>query len=278
LKSCVNFRITKDRWLEVRNGMTEEVATTNLLTLWMPKDGEYGLFVDGTTLKRLNSDLTLTTLSTVSSLNMAFAEHNKKVFMGNTVNMLKYENEAIGQWANTDQSSSLVELDDTSYTGEFETPRKIYRGLPLSDVILSYYARMYAAWDRFVFFSESSYPERWRKSAHLVAPEEVTALSCDDNCLYVHTLNWTIPFIGRDPDDFIQMEPKNIGAIKHYPCIPEAVKNQPIWMSRKGWATAQGGQVQRLDAEHFRLDLSDTSKAYTGFDPINKELICSIRT
>jgi hypothetical protein len=111
----------------------------------------------------------------------------------------------------------------------------------------------------------------------LVAPEAVTALSQDENCLYVHTLNQTIPFIGRDPDDFVQMEAKNIGAIKHYPCIPQVVPNQPIWMSKKGWATAQGGQVQYVDAEHFRLDLPDTARCYTGYDPSNKELICSIR-
>ena len=123
----------------------------------------------------------------------------------------------------------------------------------------------------------STYPERFSKYHKLVALEDITALSKDANTLYVHTLNWTIPFIGRDPSEFVQMEPINIGAIKHFPCVPKTILDNPIWMSKKGWATAQGGQVQYLDNENFRLDLSDTARCYTGYDPINKEVICCVR-
>lgn len=267
LKSCMNFHLPKDGIATVRNGMTQKRSATAVTTLWVSKSGDIALLTDGTSLKLLNSDYTLTTKSTIAAgRDMAFAEHNQKVFMGNGFQMLRYINGTVSAWADTSQADA-----------EFETPRKVYRGLPLSDIILSYYARMYAAYGRYVFYSDPLYPERFRKAWHLVAPEDITALSCDDNCLYVHTLNFTVPFIGRDPDDFMQMEAKNIGAIKHYPCIPQAVPNQPIWMSKRGWATAQGGQVQYLDHENFRLDLPDTARAYPGYDPINKEIICPIR-
>lgn len=268
LKSCVDFRIPKTLKPEVRNGRTSKLVTTALTTIWVSKDGNTAIFADGATLKLLNSDYTATTLysSLYPEKDIAIAEHNAKIFLGNGSQMLKYESGAISAWADTSQMAE-----------EFEMPRRVYRGLPLSDIILSYYARMYAAYDRFVFYSEAGYPERFRKTWYLTCPETVTALSHDDNTLYAHTLNWTVPFIGRDPDDFMQMEAKNIGAIKHYPCIPHAVPDQPIWMSKKGWATAQSGKVQYIDNENFRLDLPDTARCYAGYDPIEKEIVCPIR-
>ena len=74
---------------------------------------------------------------------MAFAEHNDKIFMGNGHEMLKYVNGTVSAWANASQDSS-----------EFDSDGRIYRGLPLSDIILSFYARMYAASGRFVTYSE----------------------------------------------------------------------------------------------------------------------------
>jgi hypothetical protein len=71
------------------------------------------------------------------------------------------------------------------------------------------------------------------------------------------------------------MEAVNIGAIPHFPGILQPMKS-PIWMSRRGWATAEGGQVEYIDHDNFRLDLPATARCYTGYDLINKEVICQI--
>jgi hypothetical protein len=274
LKTCVNFRITSDGIATVRNGLTRKRAPIGTITtLWVSSDGNTCLLCDGTSLKLLNSDYTLTTKYAISAeRDMAFTESlDGYIYMGNGHNMLTYKDATAARWGD-------IASFDSGYTKEyFEAFDKKYNYPPNSDIILAYYDHIYVAYDRYVFFSEDSYGQRFRSAWHLVAPETVTALSNDDNCLYVHTYNWTVPFVGRGPSDFFQMDAKRIGAIKHFPCIPKTFIGAPIWMSKEGWAMGQGGQVKRVDSEHFELDMGDTAKCYTGYDPVNKELIASIR-
>ena len=268
LKRCINFRCRDDGFAEVRNGMIKKYSGNAPGVLFTNKAKNLSLFVNGTTLYRLNEDYTVTSLyaSLRSSLDMAFTEHDDKVFMGNGAQMLRYKDGVVSTWQDITQS-----------TPEFETPVRVYGGLPLSDIIHSYRARVYIAWDRFVFGSEELLPEKYRKATVLTVDAPVTAISSGESVLYVHTLNKTYPFVGIDFTDFQQMEPINIGAIKHFPGIPVPLKN-PIWMSRRGWSTAEGPQVDYIDHEHFRLDLPNTARCYTGYDLVNKEVLCQIKT
>ena len=261
LHSCLNFKLMKDGTAVTRNGRTTKYSAVTA-SLWTNKARNLCLFVEGSSLKMLNADFTVTTLS--SSLTpkrrMTFIEHNNQVFMGNTEQMLKYVNGVLSTWGDTSQS-------------EIDVPQKVYRTPPLGNILLSYYARTYVAEGRFVFYSDSMLPERFKRSWFLTAPEDVTALSADANCMYIHTLNTTTPLIGRDPDDFQQMEAVPIGAVKHGAIRPvDAV----IMLGRQGWGIANGGQVAKLDSDNFRLDLADTAEAYLGYDDINNEVIASI--
>jgi hypothetical protein len=265
-----NFRIPKDGLPVVRNGFTGKYTGTAIGVIWSNKAQSLCLFTDGTGLYKLNDDYTATSLyaSLQVGMDMAFEEHNNKVFMGNTVNMLRYVGGVVGAWANTTGPSS-----------EFDTPQLVYEGLPNSNILLSYGPRMYAAWGRFVFYSHEEIPERWRKAWYLTAykgMEDVTALSCEPGVMYIHTLERTYPLMGYDPDDFVQGDPVDIGAIPHFPGIPRYLQ-VPIWMSRKGWATAAGGKVQYLDRENFRVNVGKNAKCYCGYDNVKNELFGRVK-
>ena len=268
LKSCVNFRIGIDRIANVRNGQTTKLTGSDILSLWTNRACNLCLFTDGANLKKLNADFTATTLSSglASKKRMMFEEHNNKVFMGNTEQMLKYVDGTVSSWG-----------DSADMSSEFETPQRIYRTPNLSNILLSYRSRMYVAEGRYAFYSESLLPEKFRRSQYLTAVEDITAMSCDFNTVYLHGLNTTTAFRGTDPDNFELIEPQGIGAVKHGVIKPLDYP-MPIILSKRGWAYCEGGAVKYLNNENFRLDLPDTTEAYLGYDPINKEVLCSLRT
>ena len=264
LIASVNYKLNKDGTASVRNGQTQKLAGINLKDLWVSNSGNISLFIDGTNIKKLNSNYSATNLYTVDyGRRMNFIEHNGVAYMGNTVQMLKYDGVSISEWG-----------DDSDIPEEFEMPQRKYRKPPRSNILLSYRSRVYAADDRHVLFSEPLMPERFRRTNNFTVSEPVTALSHDLTGIYVFTLNTATYFGGLDPDDFTQMETQHIGAIKHGAI---RIQNTPIIMTKDGWAVCESGSVKRLDDDNFRLNLSDTAEAYLGYNHITREVICNIR-
>lgn len=282
VNKCVNFRIGVDALGEVRNGQTLKLTGTSIKRYWTNKAENIALFTDGVNLKSLNSNLT--TATTLYSLltagkRMEFVEipdrrtdvmlGQANIYMGNGAQMLKYDPNAgtVTTWG-----------DATLIPEEFETPQATYMGPPLSNILMNYRARAYVASGRYAFYSDSNYPQRFKSSWYLTAPEDITAMSYDTQGIYLHTRNLTIPFMGQDPGDFQMIEPVGIGAILHGAFKP-GDSSVPFIFSKKGIAVCSGGQVKYLDDESptFRLDLSDTAEAFLGYDPINRETIWRIK-
>ncbi len=263
LKSSVNFRIGLDGVPIVRNGQTVKLTGTDIPILWINKAQNIGLFVDSTNLKLLNADYTASSLYTVTAKKrMMFMEHNNIIFMGNCFQMLKYSNGVVSVWG-----------DSADLSSEFELPQRVYRTPPLSNILLSYRARTYAAEGRFALYSESGLPEKFRRANVLTVDEDITAMSADNGCIYLHTLNTTTPFQGLDPTDHIRLDAYAIGAVKHGSIKPYA---WPYILSKRGWAICHEAIVEYLDHDNYRLNLADTAEAYLGYDEINKEIIGAI--
>lgn len=277
LKSCSNYRLYKDGLAKVRNGMTKKVTPTAGRSWWTDLTCTIGLYVDGVNLVLVASDYTTSNIYTTltSGLDMRFAEHktqdvsvaqDRLIFMSNGAERLKYDGIAVSAWGDT-----------TNLASEFEYPQLTYRAPPLGNIIISHYARMYVAHGRFLLYSESTEPEKFRMANNIPCAENITALSRDLGHLYAHTYNSTKVLIGRDPSDFAEIE-YSIGAIKQRVICPhEFPVPYPVFMTRRGWAKATNGVIEYIDEDKFRLDLPNTGIAYTGYDPINKEVLCSIR-
>lgn len=272
LKSCSNYRIPKDRVIAVRNGFTKKVTLTDGHSYWANPSGNLALLVDGTTLKKVATDYTTTNIKTglTAGKDMRYAEHNNVIFMGNTAEMLKYD--YLG-----DSPSVTTWEDTTNLSEEFEYPQLTYRPPPISNILISYYARMYVAEGRFLLYSDPIRPETFRMAHNIPCAEDITAVSRDLGHLYVHTLNTTKVLIGRDPSDWYEVE-YAIGAIKQRIISPPEFNVPfPIFKTKRGWAKAEGGVISYLDHENFRLDLPSSAIGYTGYDEINREVVCTIR-
>lgn len=275
LKACVNFRCRKDKKAVVRNGQTSKLAVNSGHSFWTNKAGTIALYVDGTTLKQLSTSYTASTLYSglYSGARMCYIEHNNIIFMGNGHQMLKMKDGAVSVWGDTlselSNTTSTNLTDDDMTIGEFEFPRLTYRTPPLSNILLSYRARVYVADGRFALYSKDGFPETFRSAHNIPCWEDITAMSADYGHIYLHTLNTTKVLTGLDPDDFIESE-FNIGAIKHGTITPHTT---PFILSKKGWAKCENGIVGYVDHDNFRLDLADTAEAHLGYDPINEEII-----
>jgi len=272
LKSSMNFRIYVDNHAEVRNGMAEKYTGTAMHSFWTDMTQTLGLFVDGVNLMRLNSDYTATSLyaSLTASKRMTYMEHRLAdkqgqyiVYMGNTEQMLKHNryDGTVSAWGDT-----------TNLDSEFEEPLRQYCTPPKSNIIHSYRARTYVIDGKFLLYSESGRPETFRKANNIPLEEEGTAISSDNENMYIHSLNSTLVLSGFDPDDFTYSR-QDIGVIKHGSINPYG---KPVCITKKGWAICEGGMIAYVDYDNFRLDLSDLAEAYMGYDPINNEVIARI--
>lgn len=364
LKSSHNFRLAKDKTGKVRNGHTLKRALTLEQDFFCNKAGDIALVVDGTDLKLVNADYTLTTLYSglTSNAVMRFIEHNGVIYMGNLHEMLKYDGVSVTLWgtqrpantltltassggachvgqyyagytyvqANGNESglsplagitvtegqkisiSGISASSDTqvltkrvylttangkpseaifliaeipnattiySYTGSdrsmaIENTTEDFRRPFNSNILLSHYARVYAAFGRFLGYSEELLPECFREANIIPVNDEITAISNDPSGIYISTFTHTYPLRGRDPSDMVMDDPIEIGAIKQQPNRPS---NTPYWMSPKGWAGVENGQVKLIDDMNFRLDLASTATAWIGFDIVNNEIIAVVK-
>lgn len=269
LTACVNFRITKDGIAATRNGQTLKLTGTSAHSYWVDKTGTRAYFVDGTALKQLNADFTATTIATVTAgARMCFEEHygpsyEYMIFCGNGHQMLKIKDGVVSAWADTSLKST-----------EFDPQQRVYRGLPNTNIIMSYFDRMWAADGRFALYSESTDPTRFRRSQVIPIDGEITAMSHDNGAVYLHAFDFTVSLVGRGPDDF-QMQVFPIGAIKHGAI---SIRNMAYMMTPKGWAIAHDGIVEYVDEGNFRLDLPRTAEAFMGYNDATKEIICPIRS
>lgn len=281
LASCLNYRILKDSSISVRNGFTKKYTGTDVHSYWTNEDGTLALFVDGTNLKKLNTDYTATTIQAglTAKMPMGYVEHKildntgvigKWVFMGNKFQMLKYDGTTVSLWGNTDPFV-------TSRTGdEFEYPKRTYQPPPPSNIFISHYARIVLADGRFALFSEPRLPETFRRAINFPSiGGDITALSRDNQAIYIHSYEGTKIIVGRDPelDDIYEIE-SPIGAIKQNVISPLGF---PIFMSRYGWALATPEGIKYVDKEQFELDLPSTAIAYLGYNKSNREVICTIK-
>lgn len=285
LKSCSNYRLYKDGLAKVRNGQTKKVTLTDGHSFWVNPTGDLSLVMDGTTLKKVATDYTTSNIKTglTAGLEMRHAEHNQMIFMGNTESMLKYNYLApvpsVTDWlVTTDYTGAMGWTTDSEgallMPEEFDTPQRGYIAPPKSNILISFYARMYVAFGRFLFYSELQFPELFHPDYYIPCAEDITAVSRDMNTLYIHTLNTTKAMIGRDPDDPFQEVEYQIGAVpQRIISPPEYDVSAPIFMSRKGWAFASGGKVDYIDKENFRKDLPTGSVGYLGYDIQNREIL-----
>jgi hypothetical protein len=166
---------------------------------------------------------------------------------------------------------------------EFEYPTRKYAAMPLSNIFCSYHGWIFIAEGRFVFYTEPTRPETLRKVNNIPLPDDITAISRDDNHVYVHTYSITKVLTGRNPKEMFEtIYP--IGAIKQHPIYPpDRDVPFPTWMSPKGWARGLDGHVGYLNPEErsdrpsfYKLDLPPTAEAYLGFNPLTREIICNV--
>jgi hypothetical protein len=280
LTSCRNFRISKDGIIQTRNGMTKVASPLSGHSLYTDVTEDICLFVDGQYLKLLNSDYSLTILYSglTTGLEMRYTEFKpqnisakqyKYIFMGNGKEMLKYDGSTVTTWGDTSNLSA-----------DFEYPQLKYRPPYPSNIIMAHYNRIYLGYGNMVFYSEALEPEKFRSANLLPFTETITAISRDIGHLYIHTYNKTYVLTGRSISDFEQtgIYEFPIGAIKQRVICPHEFQvPYPIWMSKRGWARAVEGRIEYIDFDNFRLDLPETAIAYTGYNTINREILCTIK-
>jgi len=197
LRELLNIDIDDEGMIHRKKGYGESpvVAGSAIHSFW--SDGKTALFVDGTTFKRLNKDLTATTL--ISGVNpndrMSYVSVNGTVYFGN---------------------NSIVGFVFEGLSYPFPEPRQTYKTRMVGGQILEYYnGRLYAANGANLFYSDATLLGQMdrRKNAKAL-PGRITMVRAVADGMYVSADDKTYFIGGDDPSQFKLVKVLDLGAIE----------------------------------------------------------------
>jgi hypothetical protein len=248
LTEAKNVDIDNEGRAKRRDGYTRKfVPSGKLHSLW--SNDRLCLFIDGTTLKRLNADYTATTIRTgVTNLPMEFLDVNENVYYS---------------------SASVNGYIDTLFAdNQYTDPGINFKVKPMPGQHIEYYnGRIYIARNETIWFTDAYAYERIDMRFNAIKmKDEVTMLKAVDDGLYVsvgdiNDRSSVIFLSGSTPEDMTSREVANYGAIEGTAVKPKSAfvgdganGKTVLWVSRKGVCLGgNGGNFTNLTAARYEV-------------------------
>jgi hypothetical protein len=211
-----------------RDGYGSQVVDSTTIHSWW-SDGVTGLFVDGTTLKRLNTDYSVTSLITGidPSDRMVYVKVNNQIFFSN--------NSIVGYI-----------VDGLPYP--FTDPNREFKIKMVGGQILEFYnSRLYAASGANLFFSDATIFTQMDKRKNAIAfPGRITMVKAVSGGLYVSADDKTFWLEGDSPfSPFRQTQVSDLGAIEGTAITVDGDYIKGKIQGRTVYWTDSGGCVQK---------------------------------
>jgi len=196
-RELLNVDVDDEGMVHRRPGHADEpVANGSAIhSLW--SDGETALFIQGTTLMKLNKNLSTSILVTGidPTDRMAYVAVNDKVFFSN---------------------NSIIGYVHQGLPYPFPEPNQTFKIRMVGGQFLEFYnSRLYAANDANLFYSDATVLSRMDRRKNAKAfPGRITMLKATMDGLYVSADNKTYFLKGGDPDDFSLVQVLDEGVIE----------------------------------------------------------------
>ncbi len=248
LTEASNVDIDNEGRIKRRGGYTKKYTPTEKLHSMFSND-RICLFVEGTTLKRLHTDYTTTTIRTnVSNLPMEYVDVNEKVY---------YSNASVNGW-----------VDTLGNDNRYATPTVNFKAVPPPSQHIEYYnGRIYHAKNETIWFTDAhGYGLIDMRQNAMKMKDEVTMLKAVDNGIYVsigdvNDRSSAIFLSGNTPEEFTSREVANYGAIEGTAVKTKssfvgdgAEGKKVLWVSRKGICLGEnGGKFTNLTATRYEV-------------------------
>jgi hypothetical protein len=196
VQKAKNVDINDDGELLRRQGFQIAYGGSGTHSFWANEEGNLALFVEGGTLKKLNLDMTVTTLLPyVGDSRMEYVEVNKIVYFSN---------------------EQVVGFIKDGQVSPFSTPTEKFKVKMKGGQVIEYYkARLYAARDNVIRYSDVLDLTRMDERSDFIQMEDrVTMLKAVKGGLYVGTRQKVHFFLGDDPVEskFVNAKLLDVGA------------------------------------------------------------------
>jgi hypothetical protein len=248
LTEATNVNIDNEGRIQRRDGYTRKYeALVKIHSVWSNK--RICLFVDGDILMRLHEDWTATEVrSGVSNLSMSYVDINEKVY---------YSNASVNGW-----------VDTLGEDNRFSDPTENHKvSVPTGQHIEFYNGRMYIARNETLWFTDGYNLNAVDMRSNAIGfKDEITMLKAVDDGLWISIGDVAgrgeIKFLsGGTPEDFVQMNKANYGAIEGTAVKPKSAfvgeglpGKSVIWASRKGICLGEnGGKFTNMTATRYSV-------------------------
>lgn len=248
LSEAENMDIDNEGKAKRRDGYTRKYAPSEILhSLW--SNDRICLFVEGSTLKRLNADFTASTIRDgVTSLPMSFVDVNEKVY---------YSNASVNGY-----------VDSSGNDNQHSTPTENYKEATKTGQHIEYFnGRIYIAKNNTIWYTDAyNYGVIDMRTNAMQMKDEVTMMKAVDDGLYISIGDIndrsSILFLsGSTPSEMISKEVANYGAIEGTAVKSKssfigdgAVGKKVLWTSRKGICLGEnGGRFTNLTATRYEV-------------------------
>ncbi len=248
LTEANNIDLTSEGKATRRDGYTKKFTPSGTLhSLW--SNDRIALFVDGTTLKRLLTDYTSTTIrSSVSTLPMSYVDVNEQVYYAN--------------------ASVIGYVDHLGVGQVFADPGIKYKQAPQPGQHIEYYnGRIYIARNETLWYTDAfAFGRVDLRTNAIPFKDEITMLRAVDDGLYVsigdiNDRSSVIFLKGSTPEEFVTKEIADYGAIEGTDVqakgqfVGKGIEGKVvIWSSRKGICLgANGGNFQNLTVNRYKI-------------------------
>jgi hypothetical protein len=248
LVEASNIDIDSDGRAKRRGGYTKKYTPSDKVhSLW--SNDRICLFIEGATLKRLNTDYTATIIrSNVSNLPMEYVDVNENVY---------YSNASVNGW-----------IDSFGSDNQFTTPTDNFKAVPPTGQHIEYYnGRIYIAKNETIWFTDGyGYRTIDMRMNAIRMKDEITMMKAVDDGIWIsigdiNDRSSIIFLSGRTPEEFVSTEKANYGAIEGTAVKPKSAYvgdgangKTVLWVSRKGICLGgNGGNFQNLTATRYEV-------------------------
>ena len=248
LVEAENMDIDNEGKVKRRNGYTKKFAPSDKMhSLW--SNERMCFFVDGTTLKRLHTDYSSTTIRTnVGNQPMSFVDINEKVY---------YSNATVNGY-----------VDSLGNDNQYATPSDDYKEATKTGQHIEYYnGRLFIAKNETIWYTDAyNYGVIDMRTNAMKMKDEITMMKAVDDGIYISIGDIndrsSIVFLsGSTPDEMRSKEIAHYGAIEGTAVKTKSayvgdgnVGRKVIWTSRKGICLGEnGGRFTNLTATKYEV-------------------------
>ncbi len=248
LSEAKNMDIDNEGKAKRRTGFTRKYTPSGKVhSMW--SNDRICLFVEGSTLKRLNTDYTASTIRDgVSSLPMSYVDVNENVY---------YSSATVNGY-----------VDSFGNDNQFSTPSDNYKEKTKTGQYIEYFnGRIFIAKNETIWYTDAyNYSVIDMRTNAIKMKDEVTMLKAVDDGIYVSIGDIndrsSIVFLsGNTPSDMTSREVAGYGAIEGTAVKTKsafvgdgAVGKKVLWTSRKGICLGEnGGRFTNLTATRYEV-------------------------